>query len=272
MLSIYKDQKGQTITAVIMIMLIALTIGVSVSTRFIKSLRMTSRTDTSSRAVAVAEAAVERMLDTDYQVLSDYISFGNCGTTCTLQIIGADGVIATANVTLSFAGGTSEPYPISLRENEVIEVSLEGYPDNDDLNICWDSPGEGELPSVTGILIHGTDGNYQADAFAYNSIGSIYGANDFSEATSGSGYGHCALVNGVTDMVSVRVRSIYNDVNANVVSEAGVDLPSQGILISSIGTVVDTERKVEVVLSNPYLPLPFDYMIYSKSTSSPLSN
>jgi hypothetical protein len=269
---LHKDQKGQTIAAVIMIMLIALSVGVSVSTRFIKSLRMSSRTDTSSRAVAIAEAVVERILKTDYQVLSDYINFGNCGSACTLQIVGADGVTATAAVTLSFAGGSSEPYLISLKEDDIIEVNLQGYSDGTDLNICWDNPPQGELPAVTGSLVYGTDGNYQVDAFAYNSIGSIYGANGLDEAISGFGYGHCALVNGVSDMMAVRVRSIYSNVDAYVVPEAGVDLPSQGILISSLGTVVDTERKVEVVMSNPYLPLPFDYVLYSRSADTPLSN
>lgn len=267
-----QNQKGQTIAAVIMVMLIALSVGLAVSTRFIKSLRITARTDTSSRAIAVAEAVVERMLNTDYDTLADYINFGSCGTSCTLQIVGADGVTATANVTLSFAGGSSEVYPVSLKEEDIIEVNLEGYPDSTDLNICWDNPLEGELPAVTGFLLHGTDGSYQVDAFAYNSIGSIYGANGFDEAVAGFGYAHCALVSGVSNMVSVRMRSIYNDVNAFVVPENGVDLPSQGILVSSIGTVLDTQRKSEVVISNPFVPLPFDYALYSKSESASLSN
>lgn len=268
-----KDEKGQTIAAVVMVMIIALSVGVSVSTRFVKSLRIAARTDTSSRAIAVAEAAVERILNTDYDTLEDYINFGSCGTNCTLQIIGADGVAANATVTLSFAGGSSEDYLISLTEDDTIEVNLQSYPDNTDLNICWNAPPSGELPSVTGMLIHGSDSSgYKADAFSYNSIGSIYGANGFTEATAGNGYAHCALVNGTTDMISVRVRSIYNSVDAFVVPEPGVDLPSQGILISSLGTVLDTERQVEVVLSNPYLPLSFDYVLFSKSTENPLSN
>jgi hypothetical protein len=267
-----RDQKGQTIAAVIMVMLIALSVGVSVSTRFIKSLRIASRTDASSRAFAVAEAAVERMLNKDYDTLLDYINFGSCGTDCTLQIVGADGVTASATVVLGLAGGASEPYLVSLREDDIIEVNLEGYPDGTALNICWDNPPEGELPAVIAMLLFGTDGNYQADAFSYNSIGSIYGANGFDEAVAGYGYAHCAEVTGVSDMISVRIRSIYNDVNAYVIPEIGIDLPSQGILISSTGTVIDSQRKVEVVVSNPFVPIPFDYALYSKSGSVPLSN
>ncbi|MBT6401319.1 hypothetical protein HN803_00225 [candidate division WWE3 bacterium] len=273
MLTLIKNEKGQTIAAVVMVMIIALSVGVSVSTRFIKSLRISSRTDTSSRAVAVAEAAVERILNTDYTDLEDYINFGSCGTACTLQIVGADGVTANATVTLGFAGGTSEDFLVSLREDDTIEVNLQTYPDNTDLNICWDAPPSGELPSVTGMLIHGSDGSgYEADAFSYNSIGSIYGANGFTEAISGYGYSHCALVNGTTDMLSVRVRSIYNSIDAYVVPSTGIDLPSQGIIISSLGVVSDTERQVEVLVSNPYLPLSFDYVLFSKATDNPLSN
>lgn len=272
MLKLIRDEKGQTIAAVIMVMIIALSVGVSVSTRFVKSLRVASRTDTSSRAIAIAEAAVERVLNTDYTILEDFINFGSCGTSCTLQIVGADGVVANANVTLGFAGGTSEAYLVSLAIDDTVEVSLSTYPDNTDLNICWNNSPSGEDPSVTGLLLHGTEGNYKASAFSYNSIGSIYGANGFSEATAGYGYSNCALIDGVPNMISIRVRSLYNSVDAYVVPSTGIDLPSQGILISSTGIVLDTERKVEVVLSKPFLPMSFDYVLFSKSTDNPLSN
>lgn len=267
-----KDQRGQTIVSVIMIMIIALSVGISVSTRFIKSLRNTSRTDESSRAYAISEALVERILTIDYETLVDYVQFNNCGSSCTLQIIGADGVVSNATATLSFAGGSNSAFPINLKTDEVFEISLLGYPNGTNLNICWNQPISGDLPSITATLIHGLDGNYQADAFSYNSIGSIYSANNFSVATAGYGYDNCAQITGTTNMVALRVRSIYNNIDAYVLPASGVNLPSQGISISSIGTVNETERQVNVILSGPYLPIQFDYVLYSKSFDLPLSN
>lgn len=268
---LHRNEKGQTIAVVIFIMIIALGIGVSISTRFIKRLRISTQVDASNRAVSIAEAGVERMLSNSYNDILDLINFG-CGSSCVLTVTGADGVVATANMTLSIVGNSTDAYEVLLKQDETIEVSLLGYADTTDVNVCWDNPPSGDVPSITGFLIYGTSGNYQASSFGYNSIGSIYGANGFDEATAGFGYNNCGVISSLTDPVAIRIKSVYNNMRAFVVPSSGENLPNQGILIESTGTVLGSNRKVEVILSNPYLPIPFDYVLYSKSTTSPLSN
>ncbi len=253
-------------------MVIALGIGVTMSTRYVQTLKQRVGQDASNRALAVAEAGVERMLNTDYETLLDYINFNNCGSACSLDIVGADGVTANAAITLAIAGGSSDPHEINLELNSVVEVNMEGYPNSTDIYICWDSPATGDLPSITGYIIKGGEGNYGMGAFSINSLGSLYGDNGFTDATSSLGYTHCATINSSTDPDVLRIRALYNGVRAYVIPSGGATLPSQGILITSLGTVLDSEKTVEVLMSNPYLPTPFDYVLYQKSEDNPLSN
>lgn len=267
-----KNEKGQTIVAVILLLIMGLGIGITLSFRNISKIRQQTRQDNASRALAVAEAAVERMLSKDYQDLVNYINFGNCDTNCTLDIMGDDGVNAHAEVTLSMAGSSSDPHEIWLTTDSVVEASLEGYPQNTDVFICWNDPSSGDKPSIAGYLLKGTSGNYDVDSFAYNSVGSSYTSNGFDDAVSEFGYTNCATINSSTDPISLRIKSIYNDVIAFVVPEAGINLPSQGILVESVGSVLDNEKKVEVLVSNPHLPAVFDYVLYQRSDEIPLSN
>ncbi len=268
----FANEKGQTIAIVILVMVVALSVGVAVSTRFIKSLRVSVKTDDSSRAVAVAEAGVEELLGTDYDVLVDYINFGSCGDACALELVGEDGVSANANITLSMVGESSEPHQLNLTTTNIAEVSLDGYSDSTSVYICWDSPSSGDLPSISGLYVYGNEGNYEADSFGFNSIGSLYSANNFTEATSSFGYLNCASLTGKSNPKIVRIKSIYNNVKAYVVPEPGNNLPSQGVLITSVGTVNEAIRTVEVLYSKPFVPIDFDYVLFSTAEDSPLSN
>ncbi len=268
----FQNQKGQTIASVLLIMVVALSIGVAIATRFTKTLRQNIRQDSSNRALAIAESAVERILGMDYSDLVDFIAYSSCGSSCVLEITGDDGVLARADVTLTYAGNSSDPFEINISRDNVTEVFLQGYPDNTSLYVCWDNPASGNLPSVFANLIHGTDGNYEVDSYAYNSIGSIYSSNNFDEANSALGYANCFTVNSSTSPQAIRIRSIYNDALAYVVPNGGSTIPSQGVLVTSIGKVEDSERKVEVLLSSPAVPLPFDYVLYSTMEDQPLSN
>jgi hypothetical protein len=265
------SESGQTIIIVAFVMVLALALGVSIASGFVERFWEVSSSDASYRAVAVAEAAIERILVIPNETLLDYIQFGTCGTDCQLSVTGSDGVTAEANVTLSIVGDTPDPYMLSLREGYVSEVSLVDYPDNTSVYVCWDSPS-GELPSLYATHVYGESGSYDSESYAYNSIGSAHSDNNFDTAASSFGYGHCFTVSGEEDPYLLRLRAFYNDVDVFIVPAGGVNVPSQGILIESVGQVARTEKKVTVVKSPPYLPLPFDFVLYQKSDSEPLSN
>ena len=98
-----KNEKGQVLVMAIIIMAIALAIGVTVSSRYMSTLKNISESDNSSRALAVAEAAIENILIIPQETLENYINYNNCGNNCVLEISGESNYRARADVTLSFA-------------------------------------------------------------------------------------------------------------------------------------------------------------------------
>ncbi len=265
------SQKGQTLIIIVFIMIAALAIGVSVSNRFITTLSITSDAYAGYQAQAVAEAAIENILTLTSTQLKEFIQFNSCGSYCQLEIVGPDGVVQTATVTLSTLGTDSQPFTTRLSRDEITEINLNGYGNNKTLSVCWNAPPSGELPSVYGILLRGTQGNYVANNYAYYSAGSSQ-INGFSPAVSANGYQNCMILNTGTNPQALRVRSIYNDVEVTVIPDSSATLPTQGILIESVGRVQDSVKTVSVIKSENMVPLDFDYILYQKSESEPLSN
>lgn len=265
-----QNQKGQTLIIIFFVMILALSVGVSVSNRYITSLRSSTRTYTRFRSTAVAESGLERILTKSKQELDDYITYGTCGSNCQLQIVNDDGLTETATLTLSYLGNSSDIFNVLLKTDDVREINLKGYPDNTDLTVCWDDPTSGAIASVVGMLVY-ENGGYKADAFAYNSSTSSY-TNGFSNTTGAEGYQSCFTINTKSSPQILRLRSIYNSVDVAVIPAGTAQIPSQGILIESLGEVLDTKEKVSVVKGDNILPMQFDFTLYSKSTTDPLSN
>lgn len=265
------NQNGQTLVIIVFVMLIALSVGISSSSRFISGLRSSTETQISYRSGAVAEAALERMLLKSSEELEDYITYGSCGSECTLQITNTDGLVETANVTLTQLGNSSEAFELHAFENEPTEINLNGYPDNTAVAICWNDLDSNNPSSLVGMLIKGTAGNYSATPFAYNSVSSVEN-NNFDTATPGHGMGNCFEVDSESDPVAIRVRALYKDTSFKVIPDASATIPTQGILIESRGTVLESEAIVSAIKGSSVVPYLFDYAIFSKSELNPLAN
>ena len=57
-----QNQKGQTFILVLMIMFVALTVGITASSRFVRSLHSIVASDDATKALGVAESAMGRLL------------------------------------------------------------------------------------------------------------------------------------------------------------------------------------------------------------------
>ncbi|MBI2620610.1 hypothetical protein HYW61_00095 [candidate division WWE3 bacterium] len=265
------NQSGQTLVIIVLVMMMALAVGTAVSSRFIKSISERVQTDSSVRALAVAEAAIERLLRLPDSTLQDYVKYGTCGSDCELEIVGGDGVVAKTTVVLGNVGGSSDILNVSLTTDSVVEVGLDGFNNNTDISVCWNNPS-GIKPSVAGILIYGGDDSLGVDNYAFNSIGSTNIDNGFDDAASVSGYENCFEAVGRTNPRLLRLKSYYNNVDAVVLPGNGASLPIQGILIEATGKVADAVKKVSVIRSNKFLPVQFDFAVFNKSATFPLSN
>lgn len=264
-------ERGQTLVIIVLVMVLALSIGITTSSRFIRSLRSVTRTQTGYRSSAVADALLERMLLKTPQELDAYITNNNCGSECTLQVTNSDGVVESATVTFTRLGNSSQAFSIPLSINGSSEVNLAGYPNNTNLTVCWNEAGLDPVPSVVGMLVYGTLGNYDATSAAYNSASSIVN-NNFSQASPANGYSSCFVVSSQTSPQLLRLRALYQNVDVMVFPHSSAVIPSQGILIESVGTSLDTSTKIGAIRGSNKTPYLFDYVIYSKSDTNPLAN
>lgn len=265
---IENSQAGQTLVIIIILMVISLSIGVAISSRYIQTVNITTVSDNSTRALNVAESETEHLLALPIETLEDYAINGTCGADCHLELTNADGQITIADATVTILGNSSEPFLIELKQDETKQVNLAGYPDTDFVSVCWNEPDM----SIAGMYIYGQRGNYQADSFAHNPIDSTHSDNNFDITTPAMGYMNCFNVTTKVDSAMLRMKSYYNDGVAIVVPNGGASIPTQGILLETLGTAGDAIKKVSVIISDPILPAPFDYALLQKSPISPLSN
>ena len=262
------NQKGQTLVVIFMLMVVTLAIGLGISTRYVKTLHTLTGADNSSRALAVAEAAIEHLLLLPITTLEDYAQNGTCGADCYLEITSAEGQVISATIELSKLGNSSEPFLIDLKTDETNQISLMSYPDNQDVFVCWNT---GDM-SVTALFIHGVVGSYDNDAFSYNPTTTSHSDNNFDIAAPLFGFNHCFAINSQTNPAMIRLKAHYEEGPAVIIPSAGNSLPTQGVLIESVGSAGNATKTVVVIITDPILPSIFDYALYQKSTTDPLSN
>jgi hypothetical protein len=263
----FKFQSGQTLMVMIMLMTIAMFIGISVSSRFIKNIRLISATDNSVKATSIAEALVERILLIPSATLESYISNNNCGTDCALTITDTTGQALTAVATLSFSGNSTSSYAMKIMQDATSQVLLTGYPTGRSINICWNGSN-----SITGLYVYTQSGITKATPFAYNAASTSHSENGFSPATANLGYANCFSISAAQTPIGLRLKSVYGEIDTYAIPEAGYSIPIQGIQISSVGQAGDALKKVVVIKSKPSAPAMFDYVLYQKSASDTLSN
>ena len=261
-------KKGQTLIAIFIIMLIALSVGVAVSSRFTASLHIFSRTDDSSKALAAAEAGLERTLALPMDTLKDYVDHGSCGTNCIWQVTDTTGQIIRANVTLSYEGNSStEAYKLNLSQDANSELSLAGYTSGKTLSVCWNSGA-----SVYANYISQSGSSIKSKGYEYNAISSTHTENGFSPSSAMNGYQSCFNITATDTPLVLRLKSYYEDTQVFLVPYSGGSVPMQGILLKSVGQAGDSRRTVSALKTFPHTPVIFDYVLYQKSPTDPLSN
>jgi hypothetical protein len=217
-------EKGQTLVIMIILSVLALSVGIVVSSRFIKTLRDVSEADNSSRARAVAEALVERLLLVPNDTLGDYINFGSCDTACTLEINGILGQVVRADATLSFAGASADPYEMAGKNGEVSQLSIAGYPTGSSVDVCWSGQA-----SLYASYIYDQSGVIASDIYAYNPVGYSGNINNFSGSTALHGYPNCFTVSTRYTPKVLRIKPINSDATIVVVPGSSNTIPSQGL-------------------------------------------
>lgn len=262
-----KSHKGQILVAMIALMVLSLSLGITLAGTLIGNTRSQIQTDDSSKARAASEAILEKLLLLPNTTLEDYINNNNCGSACSWSTVDVTGQTITAHAVLSYAGNSSNTFLADLETTKAFQLNLKSYTSGKTVDICWNTPA-----SIYASYIKDTSGVISSDAHAYNAVGTLNPENNFLQAAPKYEFLSCFTVTASDTPLMVRLRSYYLNTPIFIVPEAGQSLPKQGILITATGTSGDVSKTTAALKTSATLPGIFDYAIYQKSPNDPLSN
>lgn len=266
MLSSSNLQRGQVLLIVILIMVVTLTIGLSVVSRSITTLKTTRESESSQRAFSAAEAGIESIITSSNGVTSKTLTNNSSFTTSIANVSGA---------TLLINNGFAVP------QDDGVDVWLSTYPGytsqyNGTVRVYWGQQGETcssannsqsalEIVTMTGLTSAPVIKHYAVDpcnaraalngfngtVLAGGTINSVSFAHSFQIPDT--------IVNGLL----MRVVPLYAS-SRLAVSGNGANLPAQGQEISSTGTYGQATRKITVTKGYPKLPIElFPFLLFS---------
>lgn len=259
------NSAGQILLISLLVLVVAMTIGLSLAARTINNLRVTTAQDSSQRAFAAAEAGLERALT---QISS---------TTITGNLNNDSNYITTVNTR------SANEFQINsgdfLIKNDTADIWLSAYPDYSSpwtgtLNIYWGSSSDvcvgtpesnNTMSALEIVIISGTRASPVINHYAFDPCGSRRTNNRFSSSSSGGtvsgrNYAFRAAIN-VSSGLLARIIPLYAGTYVGI---RGTNLPPQGIEVSSIGMSGGTQRKLTSFRSYPKAPVEFyPYLIFS---------
>lgn len=270
------DNRGQIILILLLLITVGLGIGLSIIQRSLSDVSTSSKVEQSSRAFSAAEAGIERVLSggqSNFQLESSQVSVDN------KQIPDP---------------GQALEYPITKEEIahfwlvSPADLASEAYPSNSSLNIYWGEVGSStsDSPAIELSFIYkDTSGNYKNKKFFYDLDGSRRANNGFSDP------GSCAhspistsisptaksfrckvTINtdvatfpALSQLMILRARVLYTAISSPVALQSATSksLPKQARVLTSIGTVGDVQRRVQLIRVDKVVPFFFDYAIFS---------
>ena len=277
-------EKGQILLIVVLVIIIASTIGLSLASRSITSLRTSTEEAESQKALAAAEAGIERSIQGSIPIAvsgnnpsnnSSYFTNFTAVQSSSFLINGGNVIPKDEGADVWFvnhkADGTAD-YSSALSPNFL--HLYWGIP----TETCGTSTAPAAIQAIV-ILRNKNTGEIKSYRYAYDSCTTRISGNNFTKADSGSftvtgipgvtfgnrtpeAGANSDLAKGINDVVFMRVIPIYKDavIGVYACNRAGnncTSLPSQGYIISSTGTSGQANRKITVFKGYPQTYLPY---------------
>lgn len=260
-------ESGQSLLIVVLVMIIALTVGLALISRTITSIKTSTEEASSQKALGAAEAGIEQSLKNPDKVPQGIIPFGSESTFQTsispivgksFLVNGGDVVQRDDNVDVWMSDYSTES--AKLYQNPVPQANI------------WINFGESldpcQNPAIEVDVVSGSKAAPIQKTYAYDACPSR-NSNNFSAPAPGSG----DIIDGVSFLnktvaipvssgLFMRVIPIYKNGKIGITSD--VSLPSQGSVVASTGISGTTKRKVSVYQGFPKIPAEFfPYTLFS---------
>ena len=263
-------RRGQALVVVLLILGIAVTVGLSVVSRSVTDVTVSTGEEESAKALEAAEAGVER-------ALGGVIAVDGPPVIDNLQE-------SSFNVTNTAVGdGSVYEVPNLLAAGDVATIQMDGFtgpPPYPNFVLCWENVIEAADPAVEvmlyfrrggviGVGRQGYDPNpVRLTGFLPDSMGNCPGGfsnYNFHRRFDLEDFGITDLSTGEVGVpVLMRVRMLLNTVPQGIVLVVpSGNLPIQGSEIISTGQAGGSTQKLRVLQTNPDLPMMFDTALFS---------
>lgn len=268
------QQGGQVLLIVVLILIIALTVGLSTASRSISNLRLSEEEISSRKALSAAETGIERALTSKSSIAQGTFTNSNATYNATVTevkqvdtfcLFACNIVSQDEGVTLWLSDYSDDPTKIYLNP---WSGSLDVYWGDNALSECGDA-------ALELMVLEGPRSAPTITRYAFDACDARRGQNNFSSDNDASGGGN-RVIEGrrlphVTSHIDadnallIRIIPVYNDTYVGVSSSRV--FPSQGFKVNSTGTAGDTKKALTVFEPYPQLPAGF----FSHSLFSPYS-
>lgn len=258
-------QKGQALLIVILVMVIALTVGLSIAVRTTNNIRTSTEDENSERAFSAAEAGIEQAFLSNTSVP---ITSLNNNTSYQTTVSSVSGGAFFLN------NGTA------LLKDESIDVWLASYPNysapwSGNLTVSWGAASDTCSPSEASntqaaleiVVLSGSTNNPQATSYLLDPCLSRVASNNFESVVTGGGtisgktFARSRTIN-ISSGLIARIVPLYASTEIGV--QASPALPSQGTVVTSVGTSDTAQRKIVSYRSHPKLPTElFPFIFFS---------
>src|SRR3989344_4669676 len=276
-------EAGQILLIVILVAVVASTIGLSITSRSIISLRTSTEEAESQKALAAAEAGIERAMQGNIPIALSEQTVNNSGGgknsayfTKVDEVQSFSFLLNGESKTLDSAGNIAKVIPNTVPKDEGVDVWFIKHKDNGDLdysdyfsaspqflNLYWGSSSDGCSTRRTGEFGNNfTLANLGSFPQDYDDDGKIDMA--FTNRTPINDLARGIVPASKKNIILMRVIPIYKDAaigintcNPDSAGDNCTSLPSQGYVITSTGTSGQAVRKLTIFKGYPQTYLPY---------------
>ncbi len=254
-------QRGQVLLIVVLVMVTALTVGLSVAARTITNIRTSQEAENSEKAFSAAEAGIEQSLTNGVPVTGSFSNKSSYQTT----------VSTISGIEFPLNNG------VPVLKDDSLDLWLSTYPAysnpwsgtltlywGETSNTCTPSEATNSMAALEVIVMNGTKNNPQTTRYALDPCSQRSLSNKFEFISPGGGtiagktYAFRRTLT-ISSGMFVRIIPLYSPTNiavrgcdaANTTCNA---LPSQGTVVEAVGTADNTTRKLVSFRRYPKLP------------------
>lgn len=254
-------QRGQVLLIVVLVMVTALTIGLSVTARTITNIKTSQEAENSEKAFSAAEAGIEESLTSGNNEVGTFTNNASYTTTVT----------NLSGVELPLNNG------VPVLKDDAIDLWLSSYPSyanqwSGTFTLYWGQAGDVCSPSEASntmaaleiIVMQGNRNAPNITRYAVDPCSQRSLSNNFEFVAPGGGvvsgksYPYRRTIT-VNSGLFVRIIPLYAPVSIGVRGCDGSNtnclaLPSQGTVVEAVGTADNTQRKLISYQRYPKIP------------------